>query len=77
MDLREYAKSERSARDGRLQIHRYRRFPSGVRFSIEHGGATFSVQSVAKPRHYPFRWGSTGQRSPHTGAVMAGWHLWE
>lgn len=72
MDLHEYAKSERSARDGQLADSSVLAIPDGVRFSIEHGGATFLVQSVAKPRHYPVPLRIDWATQSYTGAVMAG-----
>ncbi len=72
MELHEYAHCERSSRDSQLADSTVLSIPDGVRFSIEHGGATFLVQSVAKPRHYPVPLRIDWATQSYTGAVMAG-----
>jgi TonB family protein len=72
MELQEFAQSEKSGLDELLHGTSVLPIPEGVRFTIEQGGSTFLVQSVAKPRHYPVPlrvdWGTQS----YTGAVMAG-----
>lgn len=72
MDLHEYARCERANRDSQLAESAVLSIPDGVRFSIEHGGTTFQVQSVAKPRHYPVPLRIDWATQSYTGAVMAG-----
>ena len=53
MELHEFAQSEKAVRDAQLGGTSVLQIPEGVRFAIEHGGSTFLVQSVVKPRYYP------------------------
>lgn len=72
MELHEFAQSEKAARDAQLGGTSVLQIPEGVRFSIEHGGSTFLVQSVVKPRHYPVPLRIDWATQSYTGAVMAG-----
>ncbi|MBL8632365.1 MAG: TonB family protein [Myxococcales bacterium] len=72
MDLREFAQCEKAARDASLQGAVVLPISQGVRYSIEHGGSTFVVAEVAKPRHYPVPLRVDWATQSYTGAVMAG-----
>jgi TonB family protein len=45
--------------------------PEGVVFELAHGGATFRIQSVRKPRHYPVPLRVDWRTQSYTGGVMA------
>ncbi len=72
MDLKEFAQCEKAGRDASLQGAAVLPIAQGVRYSIEHGGSTFVVSEVARPRHYPVPLRVDWATQSYTGAVMAG-----
>ena len=72
MNLKEFAQHERAPRDASLSGATILPIVQGVRYSIEHGGSTFVVSDVARPRHYPVPLRVDWATQSYTGAVLAG-----